>query len=186
MLSQPKPAEDDAAETKAAEPVMETVNAARALWTRPRTEISDEEYKGFYKHISHDFQDPLLWSHNKVEAKREYTRLLYLPAKPPFELWNREAPKGVKLYVRRVFIMDDAEQFLPLYLRFIRGVVDSGDLSLNVSREILQQDAHVEAIRSALTVKIVSGWMPMAARNSSASWKPTRMVASRTCSTARG
>lgn len=154
MRAQPKPAGSDADETAttdAAEPALETVNAARALWTRPRTDISDEEYKEFYKHISHDFQDPLLWSHNKVEGKREYTSLLYLPAKAPFDLWNREAPKGVKLYVRRVFIMDDADQFLPLYLRFIRGVVDSGDLSLNVSREILQQDAHVEAIRSALT-----------------------------------
>jgi molecular chaperone HtpG len=151
MLSEVKSAEIDGAEVEAAEPTLETVNAARALWTRPRTEISDEEYKEFYKHISHDFQDPLLWSHNKVEGKREYTSLLYLPAKAPFDLWNREAPKGLKLYVRRVFIMDDADQFLPLYLRFIRGVVDSGDLSLNVSREILQQDAHVEAIRSALT-----------------------------------
>ena len=157
MREQPKPPEGDkdaaaaAAAEAEAKPAFETVNAARALWTRPRTEISDEEYKEFYKHISHDFQDPLLWSHNKVEGKREYTSLLYLPAKAPFDLWNREAPKGVKLYVRRVFIMDDADQFLPLYLRFIRGVVDSGDLSLNVSREILQQDSHVEAIRSALT-----------------------------------
>jgi len=132
-------------------PEYETVNEARALWTRPRTDISDDEYKEFYKHISHDFQEPLLWSHNKVEGKREYTSLIYLPAKAPFDLYNREAPKGLKLYVQRVFIMDEADQFLPLYLRFLRGVVDSNDLSLNVSRELLQQDAHVEAIKSALT-----------------------------------
>ena len=152
MLEQQMPAADE--EESAAQddqPVYETVNAARALWTRPRTEINDEEYQEFYKHISHDFQDAVLWSHNKVEGKREYTSLLYLPSKAPFDMWNREAPKGLKLYVQRVFIMDDADQFLPLYLRFIRGVVDSGDLSLNVSRELLQQDAHVEAIRSALT-----------------------------------
>ena len=149
-------AEDDAeaeaeAEIAPPEPGYETVNAARALWTRARTDVSDDEYKEFYKHISHDFQEPLLWSHNKVEGKREYTSLLYLPAKAPFDLYNRDAPKGLKLYVQRVFIMDDAEQFLPLYLRFMRGVVDSNDLSLNVSRELLQQDAHVEAIRTALT-----------------------------------
>lgn len=151
MLEQQMPSgeEDEAAEKP--EPGYESVNSARALWTRARTEIDDDEYKEFYKHLSHDFQDPLLWSHNKVEGKREYTSLLYLPVKAPFDLWNREAPKGLKLYVQRVFIMDDADQFLPLYLRFIRGVVDSGDLSLNVSREMLQQDAHVEAIRSALT-----------------------------------
>ncbi len=137
------------------EPGYETVNAARALWTRPRTDIKEDEYKEFYKHISHDFQDPLLWSHNKVEGKREYTSLLYLPAKAPFDLYNREAPKGLKLYVQRVFIMDEADQFLPLYLRFLRGVVDSNDLSLNVSRELLQQDAHVEAIKSALTKRVL-------------------------------
>jgi molecular chaperone HtpG len=152
MLEQKAPA---AAEEESAEqdeqPAYETVNAARALWTRARTEIKDEEYQEFYKHISHDFQDAVLWSHNKVEGKREYTSLLYLPSKAPFDMWNREAPKGLKLYVQRVYIMDDADQFLPLYLRFIRGVIDSGDLSLNVSREMLQQDAHVEAIRSALT-----------------------------------
>ncbi|MEJ2139374.1 MAG: molecular chaperone HtpG [Gammaproteobacteria bacterium] len=152
MLQQQPPAsEEDGADAQPAKPDYEPVNAARALWTRPRTEISEDEYREFYKHISHDFQDPLLWSHNRVEGKREYTSLLYLPAKAPFDLWNREAPKGLKLYVQRVFIMDDADQFLPLYLRFVRGVVDSGDLSLNVSREMLQQDAHVEAIRSALT-----------------------------------
>jgi molecular chaperone HtpG len=147
MLEQKMPTGDDDEQEEQAEPGYETVNAARALWTRARTEVDDEEYKEFYKHISHDFQDPLVWSHNKVEGKREYSSLLYLPAKAPFDLWNREAPKGLKLYVQRVFIMDDADQFLPLYLRFIRGVVDSGDLSLNVSREMLQQDAHVDAIK---------------------------------------
>ncbi len=152
MLEQKPPAaEADGEEAQPAEPEYESVNSARALWTRPRTDISDDEYREFYKHVSHDFQDPLLWSHNKVEGKREYTSLLYLPAKAPFDLYNRESPRGLKLYVQRVFIMDDAEQFLPLYLRFIRGVIDSGDLSLNVSRELLQQDAHVEAIKTALT-----------------------------------
>jgi molecular chaperone HtpG len=151
MLEQKMPTGEEDEKEEAEVPGYETVNAARALWTRPRTDIDDDEYKEFYKHISHDFQDPLRWSHNKVEGKREYTSLLYLPAKAPFDLWNREAPKGLKLYVQRVFIMDDADQFLPLYLRFIRGVVDSGDLSLNVSREMLQQDAHVDAIKSALT-----------------------------------
>ena len=136
-------------------PGYETVNAARALWTRPRTDVKEDEYKEFYKHISHDFEDPLLWSHNKVEGKREYTSLLYLPTKAPFDLYNRDAPKGLKLYVQRVFIMDEADQFLPLYLRFVRGVVDSNDLSLNISRELLQQDAHVEAIRSALTKRVL-------------------------------
>jgi molecular chaperone HtpG len=139
----------------AEEPGDETVNTAKALWTRPRTDISDEEYQEFYRHVSHDFQDALLWSHNKVEGKREYTSLLFIPKQPPYDLWNRESPRGLKLYVQRVFIMDDAEQFLPLYLRFVRGVVDSNDLSLNVSREILQQDETVEAIRSALTKRVL-------------------------------
>jgi molecular chaperone HtpG len=129
----------------------ETVNQARALWTRPRTEITDEEYGEFYRHLSHDSEAPLAWSHNKVEGKREYTSLLYLPAHAPFDLWQRDAARGLKLYVKRVFIMDDAEQFLPLYLRFIKGVVDSSDLPLNVSRELLQKDPEVEATRSALT-----------------------------------
>ncbi|MDH3977036.1 MAG: molecular chaperone HtpG, partial [Gammaproteobacteria bacterium] len=133
----------------------ESVNTAKALWTRSRADVSDDEYQEFYKHISHDFQEPLLWSHNQVEGKREYTSLLYVPSKPPFDLWNRESPRGLKLYVKRVFIMDEAEQFLPLYLRFIRGIVDSGDLSLNVSRELLQQDATVEAIKSALTKRVL-------------------------------
>jgi molecular chaperone HtpG len=127
------------------------VNQAKALWTRPRTDIKDEEYTEFYRHVSHDSEAPLAWSHNKVEGKREYTSLLYLPARAPFDLWQRDAARGLKLYVKRVFIMDDAEQFLPLYLRFIKGVVDSSDLPLNVSRELLQKDAEVEAMKSALT-----------------------------------
>ena len=127
------------------------VNTATALWTRPRGEVSDDEYKEFYKHLSHDFADPLTWSHNRVEGKREYTNLLYIPSNAPFDLWNREVPRGLKLYVQRVFIMDDAEQFLPLYLRFVKGVVDSSDLPLNVSRELLQQNPELAAMRSALT-----------------------------------
>jgi molecular chaperone HtpG len=131
------------------------VNSATALWTRSRTDISDDEYKEFYKHLSHDFADPLRWSHNRVEGKREYTSLLYIPANAPFDLWNRDAPRGLKLYVQRVFIMDDAEQFLPLYLRFVKGVVDSSDLPLNVSRELLQQHPDLQAIRSALTRRVL-------------------------------
>jgi molecular chaperone HtpG len=129
----------------------EDVNQAQALWTRPRADITDQEYRDFYRYIAHDDTDPLAWSHNRVEGKREYTSLMYLPARAPFDLWQREAARGLKLYVRRVFIMDDAEQFLPLYLRFIKGVIDSSDLPLNVSRELLQQDHEVEAMRSALT-----------------------------------
>jgi molecular chaperone HtpG len=129
----------------------EVVNQAQALWTRPRTEVKDEEYREFYKHITHDGSDPLAWSHNKVEGKREYTSLLYVPSQAPFDLYQRDAARGLKLHVRRVFIMDDAEQFLPLYLRFIKGVLDSSDLPLNVSRELLQSDPEVEAMRSALT-----------------------------------
>jgi len=129
----------------------ENVNQAQALWTRARADLTDEEYRDFYRHIAHDDSDPLAWSHNRVEGKREYTSLMYLPARAPFDLWQREAARGLKLYVRRVFIMDDAEQFLPLYLRFIKGVVDSSDLPLNVSRELLQHDHEVEAMRSALT-----------------------------------
>lgn len=129
----------------------EAVNQAQALWTRPRSDITDEEYRDFYRHISHDGADPLAWTHNRVEGKREYTSLLYVPSRAPFDLWHREAARGLKLYVRRVFIMDNAEQFLPLYLRFIKGVVDSSDLPLNVSRELLQQDSEVEAMRGALT-----------------------------------
>ena len=131
------------------------VNDATALWTRSRADIDDEEYKEFYKHLSHDFADPLSWRHNRVEGKRESTSLLYVPANAPFDLWNREAPRGLKLYVQRVFIMDDAEQFLPLYLRFIKGVVDSSDLPLNVSRELLQQSPELGAMRGALTRRVL-------------------------------
>ena len=128
----------------------EPANQAQALWVRPRSELTDDDYKGFYRHVAHDFADPLAWSHNKVEGKREYTSLLYIPARAPFDLYQRDAARGLKLYVRRVFIMDDAEQFLPNYLRFVRGVLDSSDLPLNVSRELLQKDADVEAMRAAL------------------------------------
>lgn len=134
-----------------AEVEWETVNRASALWTRPRTEITDAEYQEFYKHAAHDHQDPLAWSHNKVEGKLEYTSLLYVPGHAPFDLYHRDAPKGLKLYVQRVFVMDQAEQFLPLYLRFIKGVVDSNDLSLNVSREILQSGPVIDSMKSALT-----------------------------------
>lgn len=133
----------------------ETVNRASALWTRPRTEVKDEEYQEFYKHVSHDFENPLTWSHNKVEGKLEYTSLLYVPARAPFDLYQREAPRGLKLYVQRVFIMDQADEFLPLYLRFIKGVVDSNDLSLNVSREILQKDPVIDSMKSALTKRVL-------------------------------
>ncbi len=133
----------------------ETVNEAKALWTRPRRDIEEGEYHAFYQHLAHDFEDPLCYSHNRVEGKHEYTSLLYVPKRAPFDLYHRESPRGLKLYVRRVFIMDDAEQFLPLYLRFVRGVIDSADLPLNVSREILQQDERVEAIRGALTKRVL-------------------------------
>ena len=129
----------------------EKINKAQALWTRNKADISDEEYKEFYKHISHDFNDPLLWAHNRVEGKQEYTSLLYLPEKAPWDLFNREHKHGLKLYVQRVFIMDDAEQFMPNYLRFIKGLIDSNDLPLNVSREILQDNKVTAALRKALT-----------------------------------
>ena len=136
---------------KPTEKEYEAVNQAKALWTRSRKDVKKEEYKEFYKSVSHDFEDPLDWSHNKVEGKLEYTSLLYVPARAPYDLWNRDSASGLKLYVQRVFIMDDAEQFLPLYLRFMKGVVDSNDISLNVSREILQKDPVVDSMRSALT-----------------------------------
>ncbi|MDG1390255.1 MAG: molecular chaperone HtpG [Halioglobus sp.] len=148
-------AEDEGEEVTEAAPEYEAVNEATALWTRSRTEVSDEEYKEFYKHVSHDFDEPLSWSHNRVEGKFEYTSLLYLPKRAPFDMWNREMARGLKLYVQRTFIMDDAEQFLPLYLRFVKGVVDSNDLPLNVSREILQQDAAVDSMRSAVTKRVL-------------------------------
>ncbi len=152
-----KQADADAdSEARSGDEEWEIVNAATALWTRSRSEVSDAEYREFYKHVSHDFEDPLTWSHNKVEGRWEYTSVLYLPKRAPFDLWNRESPRGLKLYIQRVFIMDDAEQFLPLYLRFVKGVVDSNDLPLNISREILQQDERVASIRSALTKRVLT------------------------------
>lgn len=163
MKEAPVPAaDDDEKPEEASEPSYAAVNEATALWTRSRSEVSDDEYKAFYKHVSHDFEDPLSWSHNRVEGKLEYTSLLYLPARAPFDLWNRDANRGVKLYVQRTFIMDDAEQFLPMYLRFVKGVLDSNDLSLNVSREILQQDKTVESLRSALTKRVLDMLSKMA------------------------
>lgn len=134
----------------------ETVNQANALWTRSKSDITDEQYKEFYKHVSHDFEDPLAWTHNRVEGRSEYTQLLYVPKRAPFDLFDRDARRGVKLYVKRVFIMDDAEQLLPAYLRFVRGVIDSADLPLNVSREILQESRDVRSIREGSTKRILS------------------------------
>ncbi|MDR2838424.1 MAG: molecular chaperone HtpG [Azonexus sp.] len=134
----------------------ETVNQASALWTRGKSEITDEQYQEFYKHVAHDFEDPLCWTHARVEGKQEYTQLLYIPARAPFDLWDRNARHGIKLYVRRVFIMDDAEQLMPLYLRFVRGVVDSADLPLNVSREILQQSKDIDNIRNGCARKVLA------------------------------
>ena len=148
MVKEEKPAEE---EGKEAETSWAQANTATALWTRSKSDISDDEYQEFYRHISHDFAPALAWSHNRVEGSLDYTSLLYLPEKAPFDLYNRDQAHGLKLYVQRVFIMDDAEQFLPLYLRFIKGVIDSNDLSLNVSREILQQDKTVSALKAALT-----------------------------------
>jgi molecular chaperone HtpG len=133
----------------------ETVNQASALWARPRGEITDDEYKAFYKHVGHDFEDPLAWTHARVEGRQDYTLLLYVPSRAPFDLWDRDARHGVKLYVRRVFIMDDAKQLLPAYLRFVRGVVDSSDLPLNVSREILQESKDIETLRAGSTKKVL-------------------------------
>jgi len=163
MPEPPVPAgdEEDAADAPA-EPEWQAVNEAKALWTRSRSEISDEEYQAFYKHISHDFEDALSWSHNAVEGKLEYTSLLYLPQRAPFDLWQREGARGLKLYVQRTFIMDEAEQFLPMYLRFVKGVLDSSDLPLNVSRELLQQNQQVDAIRSALTKRVLDMLSKMA------------------------
>lgn len=143
--------EADSEDKKDVEKEYEAINEAKALWTRSRKDVKADEYKEFYKTVSHDFEDPLEWSHNKVEGKLEYTSLLYIPARAPYDLWNRDSASGLKLYVQRVFIMDQADQFLPLYLRFMKGVVDSNDISLNVSREILQKDPVVDSMRSALT-----------------------------------
>ena len=155
MIKQPMGGEENEEKETEQEVEWEAVNNATALWTRPRTEVKDEEYQEFYKHVSHDFENPLTWSHNKVEGKLEYSSLLYVPARAPYDMWNRDGARGLKLYVQRVFIIDDAEQFLPLYLRFIKGVVDSNDLSLNVSREILQKDPAIDSMRSALTKRVL-------------------------------
>ncbi|CDZ79234.1 High temperature protein G [Legionella massiliensis] len=146
-----KKAEDDKESNE-----FETVNKATALWTLQKSEISDEEYKELYKHISHDYQDPLIWSHNHVEGKQDYISLLYIPSHAPFDMWQQETKHGLKLYVKRVFIMDDAVQFLPRYLRFVKGIVDASDLPLNVSREILQDNKLVDAIRTACTKRILT------------------------------
>ena len=160
MLETPPPAGDDEAETP--EPSWERINEAKALWTRSRSEVSDEEYTEFYRHVSSDYQDPLSWSHNRVEGKLDYTSLLYVPSQAPFDLWNREGARGLKLYIQRTFIMDDAEQFLPLYLRFVKGVLDSQDLPLNISREILQQSPQVDSLRNAVTKRVLDMLSKMA------------------------
>lgn len=151
------PVEIEHSEEKDGETVVswEKINKAQALWTRSKSEISDEEYQEFYKHISHDYSNPLTWSHNRVEGKQEYTSLLYIPAQAPWDMWNRDHKHGLKLYVQRVFIMDDAEQFMPNYLRFVRGLIDSNDLPLNVSREILQDSRVTQNLRSALTKRVL-------------------------------
>ena len=136
--------------------VEETVNQAKALWTQPKSEIKDEDYQALYKHISHDFEDALSFAHNKVEGSMEYTSLLYIPARAPFDLWNREGQRGLKLYIQRVFIMDEADQFMPMYLRFIKGIIDTNDLPLNISREILQHNKVTEKMRTALVKRVLS------------------------------
>ncbi|MDG2019014.1 MAG: molecular chaperone HtpG, partial [Porticoccaceae bacterium] len=157
-----QPPAEEGQEAKAQTPEWEAINDAKALWTKSRNEVSDEEYNEFYRHISHDFAEPLSWSHNRVEGKHEYTSLLYIPGMAPMDLYQREAARGLKLYIKRTFIMDDAEQFLPMYLRFVKGVLDSADLPLNVSREILQSTPMVDSIRSALTKRILDMLAKMA------------------------
>jgi molecular chaperone HtpG len=159
MMTEPMPAKEGEEQEEAKE---EAVNEATAIWSLSKSEVKDEDYKSFYKHISHDFQEPLTWSHNRVEGKLDYTSLLYIPSKAPFDLYNREVPRGLKLYVQRVFIMDDAEQFRPLYLRVVKGIVDTKDLSLNVSREILQSDKAVDNMKSALTKRVLDMLTKMA------------------------
>ncbi len=161
MLTVSKPAEEEGGE---ATREIEQVNKASALWTRAKGDISDDDYKAFYKHVGHDFQDPLAWTHNRVEGKYEYTSLLYVPGRAPFDLWDRDQKHGVKLYVQRVFIMDDAEHLMPRYLRFVRGVIDSNDLPLNVSRELLQSNKVIDSIRSG-SVKKVLGLLEEIAKN---------------------
>ena len=158
-----QPPAEEGEEPKADQaPEWEAINDAKALWTKSRSEVSDDEYNEFYRHISHDFAEPLSWSHNRVEGKHEYTSLLYIPGMAPMDLYQREAARGLKLYIKRTFIMDDAEQFLPMYLRFVKGVLDSADLPLNVSREILQSTPMVDSIRSALTKRILDMLAKMA------------------------
>ena len=164
MLETPPSTEDD--EEAAPEPSWERINEAKALWTRSRSEVTDDEYTEFYRHVSSDYQDPLSWSHNRVEGKLDYTSLLYVPSQAPFDLWNREAARGLKLYIQRTFIMDDAEQFLPLYLRFVKGVLDSQDLPLNISREILQQSPQVDSLRNAVTKRVLDMLSKMAKSDS--------------------
>lgn len=158
--------EENADKEAEQEQAPEAVNEAQALWTKSKSAIKDEDYQAFYKHVSHDWNDALTWSHNRVEGTLDYTSLLYIPAKAPFDLWNRESSRGLKLYVQRVFIMEDAEQFLPLYLRFVKGVLDSNDLSLNVSREILQKDKQVESLRSALVKRVLDMLAKLAKKDS--------------------
>ena len=162
------PAMDEEAEGEEAKPVAqieeETINSASALWTKARQDISDEDYHQFYKHVGHDFQDPLTYVHSKVEGTNEYTLLLYVPSRAPFDLWDRDAKHGVKLYIRKVFITDDAEQLMPRYLRFIRGIIDANSLPLNVSREILQQSKQISSIKSG-AVKKVLGMLENLAKN---------------------
>lgn len=147
---------DNDAKTMKTGTELETINQANALWARNKADITDEQYREFYKHISHDFNDPLIWTHNKVEGRTEYNQLLYIPKEAPFDLWDRNKRGGIKLYVKRVFIMDDAEQLMPVYLRFVRGVIDSNDLPLNVSREILQESRDVKMIRDGSTRRVLS------------------------------
>ncbi|MDH3355718.1 MAG: molecular chaperone HtpG, partial [Chromatiales bacterium] len=157
-------AEDDKEKDETVIPEDETVNKASALWSRDKSDISDDEYSEFYKHISHDFEEPLAHSHSRVEGKTEYTSLLYIPKRAPFDLWDREQKHGIKLYVKRVFIMDDAEHLMPNYLRFVRGVIDSSDLPLNVSREILQHNKLIDSMKSG-SVKKVLGLLEKMAKN---------------------
>ena len=162
QMEKVQPPAEEGDEAKNETPEWEAINDAKALWTKSRNEVSDDEYNEFYRHISHDFAEPLTWSHNRVEGKHEYTSLLYIPGMAPMDLYQREAARGLKLYIKRTFIMDDAEQFLPMYLRFVKGVLDSADLPLNVSREILQSTPMVDSIRSALTKRILDMLTKMA------------------------
>ncbi|MDF1761204.1 MAG: molecular chaperone HtpG [Coxiellaceae bacterium] len=165
MLEEVTPAAEEDKDKKKEEkkePTWEAVNQANALWTLPKSEITDEQYQDLYKHISHDFRDALSWIHNKVEGTLEYTSLLYVPEFAPFDLWNRENLQGIKLYVKRVFIMDDAEHFMPMYLRFIKGVIDTNDLPLNISRELLQSNRVIDKIRSGCVKKVLSELEKMA------------------------